>query len=111
MREGGRKRRWVHVLVEGNERGIKGGIKRGTRICALRRKRESYGEIRNKKEKGNRIFIILFYFREHCNWVDAYCGMFKELQEYVKMHHTTGLKWNPDVSITTPTLITNHTLC
>lgn len=62
MREGGRKRRWVHVLVEGNERGIKGGIKRGTRICALRRKRESYGEIGNKKEKGNRIFIILFYF-------------------------------------------------
>ena len=51
MREGGRKRRWVHVLVEGNERGIKGGIKRGTRICALRRKRESYGGKQKRKGK------------------------------------------------------------
>ena len=60
MRKGGRKRRWVHVLVEGNERGIKGGRKEVHVYVHLEGKeRVTEG---NKKEKGNRIFIILFYF-------------------------------------------------
>ncbi|XP_019855212.1 PREDICTED: adenylyl cyclase-associated protein 1-like [Amphimedon queenslandica] len=33
---------------------------------------------------------------QHCEWVDAYFGMFKDLQEYVKTYHTTGLTWNPE---------------
>jgi len=31
----------------------------------------------------------------HVQWVNNYVGFFKELQNYVKAHHTTGLSWNP----------------
>ena len=33
----------------------------------------------------------------HVDWMRAYTGAIKELEEYVKNYQTTGLVWNPDV--------------
>ena len=29
------------------------------------------------------------------DWVQNWNNVFKELQAYIKQHHTTGLTWNP----------------
>lgn len=31
----------------------------------------------------------------HVEWVTAYTGVFNELTDYIKQHHTTGVTWNP----------------
>lgn len=31
----------------------------------------------------------------HVDWVKSWNAMFKELQGYIKTHHTTGVSWNP----------------
>ena len=35
----------------------------------------------------------------HVEWVRAFTAAIKELQAYVKENHTTGLAWNPEVSM------------
>lgn len=32
----------------------------------------------------------------HVDWMRAYTGAIKELEEYVRTYHTTGLVWNPE---------------
>lgn len=31
----------------------------------------------------------------HVEWVNAWTGVFSELGDYIKQHHTTGVTWNP----------------
>ncbi|XP_052823658.1 adenylyl cyclase-associated protein 1 [Octopus bimaculoides] len=46
---------------------------------------------------------VLKEFKEkdatHVEWTKAWINALKELQSYVKEYHTTGLSWNPQVSI------------
>ena len=60
MREGGRKRRWVHVLVEGNERGIKGGRKEVHIYVHLEGKERVTERLETKKKRE--IEFLSFYF-------------------------------------------------
>ena len=39
----------------------------------------------------------------------AFTGAIKELEEYVRTYHTTGLAWNPDVCIIVSTHTCTHT--
>lgn len=33
----------------------------------------------------------------HVEWTKAWLGTLRELQAYIKEHHTTGVSWNPQV--------------
>lgn len=33
--------------------------------------------------------------RIHVDWVHSLNSIYKELQAYIKQHHTTGVSWNP----------------
>ena len=34
----------------------------------------------------------------HVDWTKAWLGTLRELQAYIKDHHTTGVTWNPQVN-------------
>jgi adenylyl cyclase-associated protein len=36
---------------------------------------------------------------KHVEWVRSYIGLLEQMRSYAMEHHTTGLKWNPSVSI------------
>jgi hypothetical protein len=36
---------------------------------------------------------------KHVEWVRSYIGLLEQMRLYAMEHHTTGLKWNPSVSI------------
>lgn len=48
---------------------------------------------------NNTIKVTLIVSREkdklHVEWVTAWTGVFSELSDYIKQHHTTGVTWNP----------------
>lgn len=37
----------------------------------------------------------------HADWVNAFIDSLKELQTYIKKHHTTGVVWNAKVRLAT----------
>lgn len=58
--EGGRKKRWVHVHFEGNERGIKGGRKEVHVYVHLEGKERVRERLETKKKRE--IEFLSFYF-------------------------------------------------
>ena len=37
--------------------------------------------------------------KKHIAWVNSFIALIDGLQKYVKQYHTTGLVWNPKVSL------------
>ena len=41
--------------------------------------------------------MINFRDATHADWVKAWLSIWRELQAYIKTHHTTGVSWNKQV--------------
>jgi adenylyl cyclase-associated protein len=66
-------------------------------VCVAPTPAPYVGEMKGSSEFYSNRILKEFKGKEqlHVDWVASFNGFLKDLQAYVKAHHTTGLSWNP----------------